>query len=72
MEPVSFPRGYPGELGKANDYNPASVDLPALIECRADVPTGMTFSTRIALNVTTVDSHPGKVLAGCSSALDAN
>ncbi|WP_292664084.1 hypothetical protein [Mesorhizobium sp.] len=31
---------------------------------------GMTFSTRIALNVSTVDSHPGKVLAGCSYALD--
>nr|WP_292512848.1 hypothetical protein [Mesorhizobium sp.] len=33
---------------------------------------GMTFSTRIALNVSTVDSHPGKVLAGCSYALDVN
>ncbi|MER8365142.1 hypothetical protein [Mesorhizobium sp. M1348] len=31
---------------------------------------GITFSTRIALNVSTVDSHPGKVLAGCSYALD--
>ncbi|WP_376702666.1 hypothetical protein RQ479_22320 [Mesorhizobium sp. ISC25] len=31
---------------------------------------GMTFSTRIALNVSTVKSHPGKVLAGCSYALD--
>ncbi|RWK93490.1 MAG: hypothetical protein EOR45_26830 [Mesorhizobium sp.] len=33
---------------------------------------GMTFSTRIGLNVSTVDSHPGKVLAGCSYALDVN
>jgi hypothetical protein len=33
---------------------------------------GMTFSTRIALNVSTVYSHPGKVLAGCSYALDVN
>lgn len=31
---------------------------------------GMTFSTHIALNVSTVNSHPGKVLAGCSYALD--
>lgn len=31
---------------------------------------GTTFSTRIALNVSTVDSHPGKVLAGCSYALN--
>ncbi|MER9256244.1 hypothetical protein NKI59_31755 [Mesorhizobium sp. M0598] len=31
---------------------------------------GVTFSTRIAVNVSTVDSHPGKVLAGCSYALD--
>jgi hypothetical protein len=27
---------------------------------------GITLKTRIALNVSTVDSHPGKTLAGCS------
>ncbi|WP_353644036.1 hypothetical protein [Mesorhizobium sp. WSM2239] len=27
---------------------------------------GMVFETRITLNVSTVDSHPGKTLAGCS------
>lgn len=27
---------------------------------------GMVFETRVALNVSTVDSHPGKTLAGCS------
>lgn len=27
---------------------------------------GITLRTRIALNVSTVDSHPGKTLAGCS------
>jgi len=31
---------------------------------------GMTFATRIALNVSTVESHPGKTLAGCSYTLD--
>jgi len=29
-----------------------------------------TFSTRISLNVSTVTSHPGKTLAGCSYRLD--
>ena len=29
-----------------------------------------TFSTRITLNVSTVTSHPGQVLAGCSYRLD--
>ena len=31
---------------------------------------GVTFATRIALNVSTVESHPGKTLAGCSYTLD--
>lgn len=31
-----------------------------------DGDAGMTFDTRIALNVSTVDTHPGVVLAGCS------
>lgn len=155
-------------VAKVNDYDPSSVDLPALIECRSDVPTSnsfalwlsdqpnapaklgwkearagnlflkqyelpaplgvfgretasivfttsgpmamfedvsaadlaqalgvtapistpekflgekvviesseqadrMTFATRIALNISTVESHPGKTLAGCSYALD--
>ncbi|MGX9179394.1 hypothetical protein [Mesorhizobium sp. BHbdii] len=42
-----------------------------VVESREEAD-GMTFSTRIALNVSTVDSHPGKVLAGCSYALDVN
>ncbi|RWB02504.1 MAG: hypothetical protein EOQ39_32450 [Mesorhizobium sp.] len=155
-------------VAKANDYDPASLDLPALIECRADVPTyndfalwlssapgavetlgwkevdsgnpflsqyelpakirvfnretgsivftaagpmavldgvaapelakelnvvavystpqkflgekvvvqnteeseGLTFSTDVKLNVSTVESHPGKTLAGCSYTLE--
>ena len=30
---------------------------------------GVTYATRISLNVSTVDTHPGKVLAGCSYAV---
>ena len=30
----------------------------------------LTARTRIALNVSTVDTHPGKVLAGCSYTLE--
>ncbi|USQ95652.1 hypothetical protein [Caulobacter sp. RL271] len=35
-----------------------------------DEKTGMTFSSRVALNVSTVTSHPGKTLAGCSYVID--
>jgi hypothetical protein len=31
---------------------------------------GMTFNSRVALNVSTVTSHPGKTLAGCSYVID--
>lgn len=31
---------------------------------------GMRFQTRISLNVSTVDSHPGKTLAGCSYSIN--
>lgn len=31
---------------------------------------GISLSTRITLNVSTVDTHPGKTLAGCSYAID--
>ncbi|MGE0500977.1 MAG: hypothetical protein AB7I79_04870 [Rhizobiaceae bacterium] len=31
-----------------------------------DEEDGITFATRVALNVSTVDTHPGAVLAGCS------
>jgi len=31
---------------------------------------GVSLSTRITLNVSTVDTHPGKTLAGCSYVLD--
>lgn len=30
----------------------------------------LTFSTDIKLNISTVESHPGKTLAGCSYVLD--
>jgi hypothetical protein len=32
--------------------------------------SGVTLATRITLNVSTVDTHPGKTLAGCSYVLD--
>lgn len=32
----------------------------------------MTFATRISLNVSTVETHPGKVLAGCSYKIEVN
>ncbi len=35
----------------------------------AEEQDGLRTRTRIALNVSTVDSHPGKVLAGCSYAV---
>jgi hypothetical protein len=35
-----------------------------------DEGTGMIFKSRIALNVSTVTSHPGKTLAGCSYVID--
>lgn len=35
-----------------------------------DAKTGMVFNSRVALNVSTVTSHPGKVLAGCSYVID--
>ncbi len=31
-----------------------------------DAGTGMVFNSRVTLNVSTVTSHPGKTLAGCS------
>lgn len=33
---------------------------------KSEASEGMTFATRISLNVSTVETHPGKVLAGCS------
>lgn len=35
-----------------------------------DAKTGMIFNSRVALNVSTVTSHPGKTLAGCSYVVD--
>ena len=32
--------------------------------------SGVSLSTRITLNVSTVESHPGKALAGCSYLID--
>jgi hypothetical protein len=37
---------------------------------KSETAEGVTYATRISLNVSTVDTHPGKVLAGCSYALE--
>lgn len=43
-------------------------EISAREETMPDV--GMVLRTRISLNVSTVDSHPSKTLAGCSYAID--
>ena len=35
-----------------------------------DIEAGTTFSTYVTLNVSNVDTHPGKTLAGCSYKLE--
>lgn len=35
-----------------------------------DAGTGAVFNSRVSLNVSTVTSHPGKTLAGCSYVID--
>lgn len=37
---------------------------------KTETSEGVTFATRISLNVSTVETHPGKVLAGCSYKID--
>lgn len=55
---------------------PATVSMPdkflgekVVAESTEDTG-GVSLSTRITLNVSTVDTHPGKTLAGCSYAFD--
>ena len=40
------------------------------VSSERDAKTGMVFKSRVALNVSTVISHPGKTLAGCSYVID--
>lgn len=37
-----------------------------VVSDKTESAEGVTFATRISLNVSTVETHPGKVLAGCS------
>lgn len=39
---------------------------------KTETSEGVTFATSISLNVSTVETHPGKVLAGCSYKIDVN
>ncbi|MFB9982217.1 hypothetical protein ACFSQQ_31030 [Mesorhizobium kowhaii] len=55
---------------------PATISTPdkflgekVIVESTEDAG-GVNLATRITLNVSTVESHPGKTLAGCSYALD--
>lgn len=55
---------------------PATISTPdkflgeKVVVDETEVADGTTFATHIALNVSTVDSHPGEVLAGCSYAIE--
>lgn len=55
---------------------PATISTPdkflgeKVVVDETEVADGVTSATRVALNVSTVDSHPGEVLAGCSYAIE--
>lgn len=55
---------------------PATVSTPGkflgekVVAENTEEAGGVSLVTRITLNVSTVESHPGKALAGCSYALD--
>lgn len=55
---------------------PATVSTPdkflgeKVVAESSEDASGVSLATRITLNVSTVESHPGRTLAGCSYALD--
>jgi len=63
----------PHPLARQLEIQPA-IDLPAKFLGAREIKTttdkgeagGFTFKTHVTLNVSTVTSHPGKTLAGCS------
>jgi hypothetical protein len=61
----------PHALAKALKIEPV-IDVPAkfmgerVIAEKTETADGLTTQTRITLNVSTVTTHPGKTLAGCS------
>lgn len=61
----------PHPLAKELKIEPA-IDVPAkfmgerVIAEKTETADGLTTQTRITLNVSTVTTHPGKTLAGCS------
>ncbi len=64
-----------GAVAKALKINPAYATETKFLGERvisetADSADGMSWTTKISLNVSTVDSHPGKTLAGCSYRID--
>lgn len=50
--------------------NPQKFLGEKVVSDKTESSEGVTFVTRISLNVSTVDTHPGKVLAGCSYKID--
>jgi hypothetical protein len=66
----------PHPLARQLDIQPA-IDQPGKFLGEREISatsdkgeTGFTYKTRITLNVSTVTSHPGKTLAGCSYAFE--
>lgn len=67
----------PHPIARQLDIQPA-IDAPAKFLGEREISAtsdkggagGFTFKTRITLNVSTVTSHPGKTLAGCSYVID--
>jgi hypothetical protein len=67
------PQAIAGPLGIANDLGGPSKFLGERVissKVEEDSDLGSRFTTVVALNVSTVDTHPGKVLAGCSYRVD--
>lgn len=67
------PKAIAGPLGISDQAGAAAKFLGERIVSQSaeeDRDLGSRFVTRIALNVSTVDTHPGKVLAGCSYRVD--
>ena len=71
-----------GPLGVFDGVTPAEIAAPLGVVALVDTPEkflgekvvleeseevdGLRYETRVTLNVSTVDTHPGKVFAGCS------
>ncbi|PLP56908.1 hypothetical protein CYK37_23760 [Mesorhizobium loti] len=50
--------------------NPQKFLGEKVVSENTETSEGVTLATRISLNVSTVETHPGKVLAGCSYTME--